>query len=158
MANIQQLLNDEIRRLARKEVILIEKEFKAQLVELRKSVSELTKKEKMLEKQAAKSAAAEEAAAEECAEVVDDAAAKTVRVTPERITKWRTQLGLKRAQYAKLLGVSPLSVTHWENGSSTPREKQKINIAKLRDMGKRELKAYCQEKGVVLGKSKQQAE
>ena len=41
MANIQQLLNEEIRRLARKEVISVEKELKSQLVELRKTVSTL---------------------------------------------------------------------------------------------------------------------
>ena len=52
MANIQQLLNDEIRRLARKEVITLEKELKAQLVELRRTVAEQNKRIKTLEKAA----------------------------------------------------------------------------------------------------------
>ena len=54
MANIQQLLNDEIRRLARKEVIALEKEYKSQLVDLRKNVSELKNRVKVLEKQLSK--------------------------------------------------------------------------------------------------------
>lgn len=152
MPNIQQLLNEEIRRLARKEVIALEKEFKSQLIELRKSVSELKGRIKTLEK----SLAAVQPEAPQAATPETDAendAAKSFRITPERITKWRMALGLKRAQYAKLLGVSPLSVTHWEQGASEPREAQKRRIAQLRDMGKKELNKLCIEKGVKLKKS-----
>ena len=150
MANIQQLLNDEIRRLARKEVIAVEKDLKAQLVELRKTVAEQNRRIKALEKALDKAAPAAEA---EKNVVAEDTAVKAVRVTPERIVQWRSKLGLKRAQYAKLLGVSPLSVTHWENGTTVPRESQKRLIAGLRDLGKRELNKLCQEKGVKLRKS-----
>ncbi|MBE6380633.1 MAG: helix-turn-helix domain-containing protein [Lentisphaerae bacterium] len=149
MANIQQLLNDEIRRLARKEVIALEKEYKSQLVDLRKNVSELKNRVKVLEKQLSKLQPAEPEKIIEAAEE----SAKTFRVTPNRIIKWRTALGLKRAQYARLLGVSPLSVAHWEDGKSAPRDAQKRRIAQLRDMGKRELTQLCKEQGVVLKKS-----
>ena len=147
MANIQQLLNDEIRRLARKEVIALEKELKSQLIELRRTVAEQNKRIKALEKAALATAA--EAPAE-TAEVIAEDEVKSVRVTPERITKWRMQLGLKRAQYARLLDVSPLSVAHWENGDTVPREAQKRRIAELRDLGKRELRKLCEEKGIKL--------
>ena len=149
MANIQQLLNEEIRRLARKEVIAVEKELKSQLVELRKSVSELKNRIKTLEKVNASLQAAAPQTVEEPAEEN----LKAVRVTPERIKQWREKLGLKRAQYAKLLDVSPLSVTHWESGSTVPRETQKRRIAELRDLGKRELKKLCIEKGIKLRKN-----
>lgn len=153
MANIQQLLNEEIRRLARKEVICVEKELKSQLVELRKTVSELKSKIKNLEKAVASSPAP---LAEEVAESAPAAEAKALRITPERITAWRKKIGLNCAQYAKLLEVSPLSVCHWESGKTTPREAQKQRIAELRDMGKRELKKLCAEKGIVLRKTKAQ--
>ena len=146
MANIQQLLNEEIRRLARKEVIAVEKELKSQLVELRKTVSELKNRIKTLEKANASLQASALPTVEEPAEEN----LKAVRVTPERIKQWREKLGLKRAQYAKLLDVSPLSVTHWESGSTVPRETQKRRIAELRDLGKRELKKLCMEKGIKL--------
>lgn len=149
MANIQQLLNEEIRRLARKEVIAVEKELKSQLVELRKTVSELKNRIKTLEKANASLQAAVPPTVEEPAEELQ----KSVRVTPERIKQWREKLGLKRAQYAKLLDVSPLSVTHWESGSTVPREAQKRRIAELRDLGKRELKKLCMEKGIKLRKN-----
>ena len=149
MANIQQLLNEEIRRLARKEVIAVEKELKSQLVELRKTVSELKNRIKTLEKVNASLQASAPQTVEEPAEEN----LKAVRVTPERIKQWREKLGLKRAQYAKLLDVSPLSVTHWESGSTVPRETQKRRIAELRDLGKRELKKLCMEKGIKLRKN-----
>ena len=149
MANIQQLLNEEIRRLARKEVIAVEKELKSQLVELRKTVSELKNRIKTLEK----ANASLQASAPQTVEEPAEENLKAVRVTPERITQWREKLGLKRAQYAKLLDVSPLSVTHWESGSTVPRETQKRRIAELRDLGKRELKKLCMEKGIKLRKN-----
>ena len=151
MANIQQLLNEEIRRLARKEVITVEKELKAQLSEMRKTISELKSKIKVLEKA---NAAAAPAPAAETADNSQLETAKTLRITAERITAWRKKLGLNCAQYAKLLDVSPLSVCHWENGKTTPREAQKKRIAELRDMGKRELKKLCEEKGIKLRKAK----
>ena len=149
MANIQQLLNDEIRRLARKEVIALEKDLKSQLVELRRTVAEQNRRIKVLEKALA---AAQPAAAAATVETPEEDDSKNVRVTAARIIKWRTQLGLRRVQYAKLLDVSPLSVSHWEAGKSTPREAQKRRIAQLRDMGKKELNKLCAEKGIKLHK------
>ena len=147
MANIQQILNDEIRRLARKEVIALEKNLKAQLVELRKLVAAQNRRIKELEKNltAPKAAAEAPKAAENKPEDT-----KSFRVTPERIIKWRKSLGLKRTQYAKLLDVSPLSVAHWEEGKSTPRDAQKKRIAELRDLGKRQLIKLCEEKNIKL--------
>ena len=149
MANIQQLLNDEIRRLARKETNGSMKELKAQLVELRKTVSDLNRRLKALEKSAVPA---------DTPEVVADQDAKAtlpaLRVTAARITKWRTQLGLNKSQYAELLGVNLLSVIRWESGKSTPREEQKRRIVAIRDMGKRELAKVMAAKNIVAKHSK----
>ena len=134
MANFQQILNDEIRRLARKETSGTMKELKAQLVELRKVTAELNRRLKALENGNLQCIQSNEDAAAEKTET-----AKVLRVTPERIVKWRTNLGLNKSQYADLLGVNLLSVIRWESGKSTPREEQKRRIVAIRDMGKREL-------------------
>ena len=68
MANIQQLLNDEIRRLARKETSGSMKEIKAQLVELRRAVAELNRRLKALEGAAPQEAVVEENAQQESKE------------------------------------------------------------------------------------------
>lgn len=149
MANIQQLLNDEIRRLARKETNGSMKELKAQLVELRKTVADLNRRLKALEKSAVPA---------DIPEVVADQDVKdtspALRVTAARITKWRTQLGLNKSQYAELLGVNLLSVIRWESGKSTPREEQKRRIVAIRDMGKRELAKVMAAKNIVAKHSK----
>lgn len=147
MANIQQLLNDEIRRLARKETSGALKDLKAQLVELRKTVADLNRRLKALEKNTVSVVENDEACAvpEEIKETV-----KAVRVTAQRITKWRTALGVNKSQYAELLGVNLLSVLRWESGKSTPREEQKRRIVALRDMGKRELAKLMAEKNITV--------
>ena len=143
MANFQQILNDEIRRLARKETSGTLKELKAQLVELRKVTAELNRRLKALESKEPQTAVAPGAASAETPET-----AKALRVTPERIVKWRTNLGLNKSQYAELLGVNLLSVIRWESGKSTPREEQKRRIVAVRDMGKRELAKLMAEKNI----------
>ena len=146
MANIQQLLNDEIRRLARKETSGALKDLKAQLVELRKTVAELNRRLKALEKAAPVIEVVDaDCTADEAKETV-----KALRVTPQRITKWRTALGLNKSQYAELLGVNLLSVLRWESGKSTPRDEQKRRIVAVRDMGKRELAKLMAEKNITV--------
>ena len=145
MANFQQILNDEIRRLARKETSGTLKELKAQLVELRRVTAELNRRLKALEGNMPK---AEEPVVNAAAETEESP--KAMRVTPERIIKWRTNLGLNKSQYADLLGVNILSVVRWESGKSTPREEQKRRIVAIRDMGKRELAKLLAEKEITV--------
>ena len=121
------------------------KELKAQLVELRKVTAELNRRLKALENGNFQSIQLDESAAAEKPE-----GAKALRVTPERIVKWRTNLGLNKSQYADLLGVNLLSVIRWESGKSTPREEQKRRIVAIRDMGKRELSKLMKEKNISI--------
>jgi DNA-binding transcriptional regulator YiaG len=53
----------------------------------------------------------------------------------------RKKLGLSAAQMGKLIGVSALSVYHWEQGKSRPRASHLPAIAAVRRMGKREAMA-----------------
>ena len=146
MANFQQILNDEIRRLARKETSGTMKELKAQLVELRRVTADLNRRLKALEGNMVK--VIDDPA--QSAAVENEETAKAMRVTPERIIKWRTNLGLNKSQYAALLGVNLLSVVRWESGKTTPREEQKRRIVAIRDMGKRELAKLLAEKEITV--------
>ena len=151
MANFQQTLSEEIRRLARKETNGTIKEIKAQLVELRKVNAELNRRLKAIEKALPAPVPAPAPA------IPVPAEGKAVRVTAERITKWRTALGLNKAQCAALLEVSPLSLVRWENGKSAPRAAMKQRIAALRDMGRRDLNKLLAEKNIAVKKAKKAA-
>ena len=146
MTKLQQVLNDEIRRLAHRELSGVIKELKSQLVEMRKTLREQNLRIKTLEKL--------QPVPEVKPAALPDAPEKPVRVTPERIRKWRTKLKLSQIQYAGLLGVNVLSVNHWESGKTEPRESQKQKIAQLRDLGKRELRKLMADKNIVPKKSK----
>ena len=151
MANFQQTLNEEIRRLARKETSGAIKEIRAQLVELRKSHAELNRRLKALEK-ALPAPPAKPAAEASLPEAAEER--KNPRVTPERIIKWRTATGLNKSQFAALLGVNPLSLIRWESGKSAPRTEMKRRIAAVHAMGKRELAKLMAEKNIAVKKAK----
>ena len=133
MAKLQQVLNEEIRRMSRREASGLVKALRTQISGLRDLVKELNGRVKALEKFHPK---AEPGTAEALA---DQSEAKAVRVTAERIRKWRKKLGLSQAQFAKLIGVNAISVNHWETGKTVPRPVQKQKIAGLRDAGSRQI-------------------
>lgn len=146
MTKLQQVLNDEIRRLAHRELSGVIKALKNQLVEIRKSLREQNIRLKTLEKL--------QPVPEVKPSSLPVGPEKPVRVTPERIRKWRMKLNLSQSQYAALLDVNVLSVNHWESGKTEPRGNQKQKIALLRDLGKRELRKLMAEKNIVPKKAK----
>ena len=75
---------------------------------------------------------------------VDDGrnAAPRIRPTGPMVRKLRAKLGLTRAGFAKLAGVSGLTVYKWEksDGRIRPRGRALAGLAKVIGMGKREAK------------------
>jgi len=149
MAKLQQILSDEIRKQTRKEINRLVKPLKSQIADLRKSLQNYNLRLKQLEKAQHQDAPLSSTIS---SSAVSPEQVNTVRVTPERIKKWRMKFGLSQAQYAALLGVNILSVNHWESGKTLPREEQKHKIARLRDLGKRDLAKLMEEKHIPFKK------
>jgi transposase len=65
-----------------------------------------------------------------------------IRPTGPMVRKLRAKLGLTQAEFAKLAGVSGLTVYKWEksDGRINPRGRALAGLAKVRGMGKREAK------------------
>lgn len=61
-----------------------------------------------------------------------------VRFSPSWVKSHREKLELSAHDYAKLVGVSGLTIYNWEKGKSRPRAKQLEAWANVRDLGKRE--------------------
>jgi transcriptional regulator with XRE-family HTH domain len=53
----------------------------------------------------------------------------------------RQRAGLSAAAYAKLVGVSSLTIYNWEHNKSRPRKEQYASLIALRGLGKREAQA-----------------
>jgi len=151
MSDIRKVMNEEIRRLARKEIKAVVAPLLAAGAVQKKRIAELEKRIKALEAKPSQKAgqpaiivpAAQEGGKE-----------KQIRLTADRIRKVRTKLAISQEQFAKILGVNTQSVNFWENGKTSPRLILKKQIAAIRDMGKREIAKILAEKGIVAKKAK----
>lgn len=145
MSKLGSVLNDEIRRLARKEIreqvgktlkqVATQRkeiaELKRQQVKMQRRIDFLEKREKRRLEQPAAVRVADKAAQPDG----DDSAP---RFSPKWLASHREKLGLSAADYAKLVGCSALSIYKWEKGENTPRAAQRENLAAIRGIGKRD--------------------
>ncbi len=135
MPNLTTILKGEIARLARKEIKnAVEPLRKAnaanrkEIVALKRQVSEL---QGQVNRQAKPSRGQPEALAD----------GAIPRVTAKGLKSMRAKLGLSGADFARLLGTSVQSVYNWEAGKTVPRASQRVAIAGIRGLGKREAAA-----------------
>ncbi len=145
MAKLQQIIDEEIRKQARREINQQVRKLREQLAAVRKELAENKQQIKRL-----LSAANLPAVPPVGISPKPEDAGKPVRVTGARIKKWREKIGCSQSQYAALLGVNILSVCHWESGKTVPREEQKRKITALRDLKKRDLARLMAEKSIVV--------
>jgi len=135
MPNLLSLLNERIRRLARREIRAQTKktrrltaQHRRDLAALKRQVAALTKTVAFLEKQEQRRVASPPALQE----------AKGVRFSARSVKAQRARLGLSAKDFGRLVGVAALTVYSWESGKSRPRKKQLPALAAVRHLGKRE--------------------
>ena len=136
MANLAAALKDEIRRLARKEI-------KAQTGATKQTVAryrrEIAKVKRQLAAQEKKIAFLEtqEKKRLEMPQATEEPA-EGVRFSARSVKSQRERLGLSATDYARLVGVSPLTIYNWEHGKARPRKEQLSALVAVRGIGKRE--------------------
>ena len=64
--------------------------------------------------------------------------AEDVRFSPRWVRSHRERIGFSQADYAMLVGVSPMTIHNWERGKTKPRKEQLAALAAVRKLGKRE--------------------
>jgi DNA-binding transcriptional regulator YiaG len=135
MPNLASVLKDEIRRLARKEVKSetgvtkrASAQYRRDIAELKRITSDLSRRIAFLERQEKR----------RVAERPTKKAAEGLRFSPRWLKTHRERLGLSAADYAKLVGVSSLTIYNWETGKSKPRQEGLAALAAIRGLGKRE--------------------
>jgi DNA-binding transcriptional regulator YiaG len=136
MPNLAATLKEEIQRLAKKEIKAQTGSTKQAVVKYRGEIASLKRQMREQEKKIAFLEAQEQKrlgqpkATEEPLE--------GVRFSARSVGAQRKRLGLSAANYAKLVGVSGLTIYNWEQGKSRPRKEQLAALASLRGIGKRE--------------------
>ncbi len=140
MANIAQLLKEEIVRLARKELRReleglkkASAHYRSEIAALKRRILELEKQLKGLHQRPTRSTTESEGTA-------------PVRFSSKGLASQRQRLGLSAAGMGTLLGVSSQTIYNWEAGKTQPRKEQVVAIAAMRKMGKRQASALLAEK------------
>ena len=142
MPDFKQTFQEEVRRLARKEL----KAFEAKINEQKKTINALTKRVHDLEKKQAAAPAAAKPAVEPVQAPAPAADGRKVRFSPKSLVKFRKKFSLSQKALAILLGVTPFTVSHWEIGKNRPRTVQIEAFNAMAKLGKRKLFALVAEK------------
>ena len=136
MTNLASALKEEIRRLARKEIkaqtgstAQAVARYRREIAKLKRQLRDQEKKITFLEAQERKRLGQTE---------VSEQVTQGTRFSARSVRAQRERLGLSAADYAKLVGVSPLTIYNWEHSKSRPRKEQLASLVALRGIGKRE--------------------
>lgn len=144
MSNLAQSLNAEIRRLARREANAIAAPLRRAITQLRRELWRLNRDNRALEKKLQQVPRTTTALVK-----VDLAAAATAKLGPKLIAKLRARLNLSQTEFAKLLDVSPNSISNWETGHSRPTAAMRARLVAVRGMGRRDVKRVMKEKAAA---------
>jgi len=138
-------LKDEVRRLARKEIkaqtahtARAVAQYRREIARLKRQLREQERRLAVVEKQAQRATATGPTASPE------DSGA---RFSARSVRAQRRRTGLSAADYAKLAGVSSLTIYNWESGKTRPRAEQFAALLALRGLGKREARARLEQLG-----------
>lgn len=142
MSNFVAQLGNEISRLAKKRIARrsLEPEkaasqSKVEIAALKRRVSDLESSLRALTTARAKPVRPEKAVE-----------STNLRFRVDGFVSLRKRLDLSASEMAKLIGVSPQSVYHWEAAKSRPRSAQRA-IAAIRKLGKKKVAAMLESQG-----------
>lgn len=139
MTTLAVALKDEIRRLARKEIKAATSSTSKAVAQFRREIARLKRQARAQERKIAFLEAQERkrlGKAEAGAATKDGG-----RFSARSVKSQRRRTGLSAADYAKLVGVSGLTIYNWENGKSRPRQEQHAALVAVRGLGKRQAQA-----------------
>jgi DNA-binding transcriptional regulator YiaG len=141
MPNVMSALNDQIRRVARREVNKSTSSTRSATARYRRDIAalkrELAETARRLRRVEQTASIARDAAGASAAPA-SDAAVDKARFRADGLRSHRAKLGLSAKDYGRLVGVSGLTVYQWEHGKSRPRKAPFAKLLAVRGMGKRE--------------------
>jgi DNA-binding transcriptional regulator YiaG len=148
MPNLTKMLNDEIRRLARKEAKAALATTQKANQALKKSVADLKKRVAQLEKEKKALSTRIKRTAEAIPSTPIEE--RSARITAKGVRSLRRKWKFTREEFAKVVGVSPQAIYQWESkdGPLSLRKGPKATYLAVRDMGAREVRAKLEGMGV----------
>jgi DNA-binding transcriptional regulator YiaG len=142
MANLTSLLRDEITRLAKRQINAEIVPLKKRWAQQRRVIASLKEECSTLRREVAQlSKRAHQASATQVSSDAGNAGTPRRRFSADGLRAFRNRLGLTVRDLARLLDVSEQTIYNWETASTRPQPAMIDTIARLRALGKRELKA-----------------
>src|SRR5882757_4342614 len=139
MSTLAIALKDEIRRLARKEIKAQTGKQARAVAQYRREIARLKRQQREHEK---KIALLENRSRNTPDKALGSAEQNGgMRFSSRSVKAQRSRVELSAADYAKLVGVSPLTIYNWEHNKSRPRKEQFAALVAIRGLGKRQAQA-----------------
>lgn len=152
MPNLASVLNEQIRRLAKREVTAqtrvtrrLTAQYRRDIAALKRQVAALHKAVAFLERQQRRRVA------ERPEPTTANGTAEGLRFRRDGLRSHRATLGLSAHDYARLVGAGELAVYNWERGAARPRPDMLARLAAVRGLGKREAVKRLELLGGVRG-------
>ena len=136
MSRFAAALQDEIRRLARKEVKALTAVTRRAAVQHRRDIAGLKRQVLKLSKTVSVLDTLERKRAP--VQAASESAVERARFSPKWIKSRREKLNLSAEAYGKLIGVSGQTVYNWELGESKPRKDALAKLVAVKIIGRRE--------------------
>lgn len=133
MPNITGILRDEIRRLAKREVKSLVGNVQKATVQCRRDIAQLKRLVKQQDRDIKRLKRQDKSTTEE-------KPLEGIRYSARSVRAQRKRLGLSAADYGKLIGVSGLTIYHWEHRQARPRKSQIAALVAVRNIGLKEAK------------------
>jgi DNA-binding transcriptional regulator YiaG len=135
MPNIVAVFKEEIRRISRKEIKAFVGKTQQNVASCRKDIAEL---KRLVNDQAKLIASLRKQIKNHEDQPAEEDPLDGTRFSSRSVRAQRKRLNLSAADYGKLVGVSALTIYHWESGKSRPRKAQFAALTAVRGIGKRE--------------------
>jgi DNA-binding XRE family transcriptional regulator len=143
MPSVLPALNEHVRRLARREIRAETARTKRASSQHRRDIAAL---KRLIRALVARIATCEKRAGAAAPVLAAAEDSDSLRFRKDGLKTHREKLGLSAKDYGKLVGVSGLTIYHWESGKAKPRRRQLPAIAAIRGLGKREALARLNRK------------
>ena len=144
MSTIAAALKSEMSRIARKELRTETDTLKKAVVAQRRELAAMKRRMHEMERQL-KATTKQTARVSKAVAPAEAESGGQLRFSASRFAAQRQKLGLSAAGFARILGVSALSIYKWEQGKNRPRAAQIVTIAKARKLGKKEARALVEQ-------------
>ncbi len=128
-------LKQEITRLARKEIKADTASTRRAVAQFRRDIAELKRLAKSMERRLT---ILERQEKKRLGKSVSSNLAEGARFAPRWVRSHREKIGFSQADYASLVGVSPMTIYNWEHGKTKPGKEQLAALVAVRKLGKRE--------------------